>query len=671
MKQAQRLFTLFCIILSVSGNYITLAEPPAVDTASVNILLKHAAATEDERPDSSVFYYRLTIEKIKTELNTDGISKDISGSLNKKLIEAQSGLGLLFYRQVNYDDAIKCFDAAFDIARELNDPVSKADCLFNYAEVFLEQSKYTDAMTYYYGALQQYQDVSNENGAYWCYVGMGIVQKQCGNYKDAVICYQKAHEIAVGSGMKLEAAYCYNNLGIVYRRQGDIGKAMENYKMALDCFTEMKDNLAASDCLNNIGNLYLDKGDPGRALDYMTRSISFSEVQADNYRMISRYMNLSDACSALKDLKNASMYIEKAIDLAEKAEDKLQLASCYSQAGNLQITIGSAAEGIGFFIKSCDLFHSIGAKVEEAECLIELADAELKTGRADDAFKHASAAEDISRTKGGIKTFYEVNTSLARIWEKKGNPSRALYYMKAASQLQDSIFNIDKNRTVEEIEAGYTLSRLENENQILQQKEQLQQQALRLRNIALLSLSLILLLAIFVMWLITRRHHDLRIIAKREEEIKQKEIDQLNENLSFKERELTTKTLFITQKNTLLQKLISEFDELKTEPEKTAVRLDQLKRELKKELTPDAWKEFEAQFNEVHPGFQSRLLEKFPDLSQSERRLCAFLHLDMNNREIAALTGQTAKSLEVARTRIRKKMNLSREANLANFIATI
>jgi tetratricopeptide (TPR) repeat protein len=671
MKPALSFLILIYATWCVSGNNIILAESHSVDTASVSVILKHASDAEEARPDSSVLYYRMAIEKITVALNTSGRSKDVTGSLKKKLIEAQTGLGLLFYRQVNYDDAIKCFDAAYSIAKELNDPVSEADCLFNYAEVFLEQSKYTDAMTDYYRALQLYQTVSNESGAYWCYVGMGIVQKQCGNYNDAVICYKKAHEIAVSSGMKLEAAYCYNNLGIVYRRQGDMARAMENYKLALDCFTDMKDNLAASDCLNNIGNLYLDKGDPQRALDYITRSVSFREVQADNYRMISRYMNLSDTYAAMRDLKNASLCIEKAIGLAEKAEDKLQLASCYSQAGTLQTANGSAAEGIKFFNKSCDLFHSIGAKVEEAECLVELADAELKAGRTDDAFKHASEAETISKTNGGIKTIYQVNTCLAKIWEKKGVPSIALACMKTASQLQDSIFNIDKNRTVEEIEAGYTLSRLENENQILQQKEQLQQQALRLRNIALFSLTLILVLAIFVIWLIMRRQHDLRLIAKREEEIKQKEIDRLNENLSFKERELTTKTLFITQKNTLIQKLISEFDELKTEPDKAVLRLDQLKRELKSELTPNAWKEFEAQFNEVHPGFQSRLIEKFPDLSQSERRLCAFLHLDMNNREIAALTGQTAKSLEVARTRIRKKMNLSREANLANFIATI
>ena len=96
-----------------------------------------------------------------------------------------------------------------------------------------------------------------------------------------------------------------------------------------------------------------------------------------------------------------------------------------------------------------------------------------------------------------------------------------------------------------------------------------------------------------------------------------------------------------------------------------------MQHELKQELSPNAWKEFEVQFNDVHPGFQNRLLEKFPDLSPTERRICTFLRLDMNTREIASLTGQTFKSLEVARTRIRKKMDLTHENNLTNFVALI
>jgi len=160
-------------------------------------------------------------------------------------------------------------------------------------------------------------------------------------------------------------------------------------------------------------------------------------------------------------------------------------------------------------------------------------------------------------------------------------------------------------------------------------------------------------------------------LARQEQVLKQKEIEKLSEDLLHKERELTTKTVYISQKNSLLKEVIGELDSLKKEPVVTDQLVTRLQHRLKKELLPGAWREFEVQFNEVHPGFQERLLEGFPKLTPTERRLCTFLRLNMNTREIASLTGQTFKSIEVARVRIRKKMNIRHEDNLANFISLI
>jgi DNA-binding CsgD family transcriptional regulator len=147
-------------------------------------------------------------------------------------------------------------------------------------------------------------------------------------------------------------------------------------------------------------------------------------------------------------------------------------------------------------------------------------------------------------------------------------------------------------------------------------------------------------------------------------------IEQLNEDLTTKERELTSKTIFINQKNQLLESLIKDLDELK-KSEVSAQSIQHLQVQLRKELAPNAWKEFELSFNEVHPGFQSNLLEKYPELTPAERRLCSFIRLDMNTREISSLSGQSIKSIEVARTRIRKKLGVPHEQNLTNFIAII
>jgi tetratricopeptide (TPR) repeat protein len=643
------------------------------DTVTINISLKNASRCEKNNTDSAAVYYEKTIKDCEELLEHISItSRSTSETLKKKYIEAELGLGLIYYRKLAYDKALLCFESGYKKAEDLNDPYFLGECLFNYAETYLEQSRYKLAMTNYFDALQKYTEINDKSGIYWCYIGMGIVQKQCGNYPDAVSCYEKSYRIAFDSGMKLKAGYSLNNLGIIYRRQGNLSEAMKMYEKALNCFNEMNDELSASDCMNNIANIFLDKGDPSKALEYLKRSIESEKVKADAYRMISRFSNMADAWVALHDYKNAHTSIAVAVKLAEKSQDKLMQASCYSQKGNVLLKTGKTEEGLSYLEQSVNIFSSIGSKVEEANGLVDLANAESSAGKIDNALFHAEKAMRIADSAKVLKTTFLANECLSGLLGKKGNTARALAYLTKAFSLKDSIFNLEKNRTVEEIEASFTQKKLENENQLLQQKNKIQQQSIRIRNVISYSLLTCLAFALVTVWLLHKRHIDAKEIAIQKEAFKQSEIDRLNESLLFKERELTTKALFINRENHLLNRLISEFEEIKREDDKgVRIKITRLQHELKMELSPNAWKEFEIQFNEVHPEFQTRLLEKFPDLTPAERRLCAFLRLNMNTREVASITGQTFKSIEVARTRIRKKLGISHESNLANFITSL
>ncbi|WP_137092401.1 helix-turn-helix transcriptional regulator [Mangrovivirga cuniculi] len=89
-------------------------------------------------------------------------------------------------------------------------------------------------------------------------------------------------------------------------------------------------------------------------------------------------------------------------------------------------------------------------------------------------------------------------------------------------------------------------------------------------------------------------------------------------------------------------------------------------------LNEDSWKEFELRFTEVHQDFYNSLESKYPDLTPNERKLCAFLKLNMTSKEISSLTGQSIRSIDVARTRLRKKFGLTNsEVNLVDFLSTI
>ena len=81
------------------------------------------------------------------------------------------------------------------------------------------------------------------------------------------------------------------------------------------------------------------------------------------------------------------------------------------------------------------------------------------------------------------------------------------------------------------------------------------------------------------------------------------------------------------------------------------------------------WEEFETRFVAVNESFYQRLQEKFPKLTQRDLKLCALIKLNFSSKEMAKLLGISIESAHTSRYRLRKKLNLSRDVNLTEFIA--
>ena len=80
------------------------------------------------------------------------------------------------------------------------------------------------------------------------------------------------------------------------------------------------------------------------------------------------------------------------------------------------------------------------------------------------------------------------------------------------------------------------------------------------------------------------------------------------------------------------------------------------------------WEQFEYHFNRVHGDFLTRLRNNFLDLSPNEQKLCAFLRLNLNTKDMANLMGISLRGVEIARYRLRKKLTLQKGQNLSKFI---
>ena len=82
-------------------------------------------------------------------------------------------------------------------------------------------------------------------------------------------------------------------------------------------------------------------------------------------------------------------------------------------------------------------------------------------------------------------------------------------------------------------------------------------------------------------------------------------------------------------------------------------------RDLRTKGTNTQWEEFYGYFSQVYSQFYEKLEKEFPNLTLNEKRLCALLKLNMTTKDMAAITNLNVKSIEVARTRLRKTLNLT------------
>ena len=55
-------------------------------------------------------------------------------------------------------------------------------------------------------------------------------------------------------------------------------------------------------------------------------------------------------------------------------------------------------------------------------------------------------------------------------------------------------------------------------------------------------------------------------------------------------------------------------------------------------------------------------------LTPAERRLCAFIKMNISTKEIAPLMNISVRGVEIARYRIRKKMSIARDTNLTRLL---
>lgn len=164
------------------------------------------------------------------------------------------------------------------------------------------------------------------------------------------------------------------------------------------------------------------------------------------------------------------------------------------------------------------------------------------------------------------------------------------------------------------------------------------------------------------------KHKKTLKIAERQKS--QAEFEQLKAQLKTKTIELATKSKENDEKNRILQKLKNKLEQIGEHPESIKVRSAEILQIIDSHIEPED-NTFEIQIDELHQEFFDTLRDEFPDLTRYDLRLCAYIKIGFNSKEISNMLNIKPSSVYISRSRLRKKLNIDTDEDLHSYLNSI
>ncbi len=183
-----------------------------------------------------------------------------------------------------------------------------------------------------------------------------------------------------------------------------------------------------------------------------------------------------------------------------------------------------------------------------------------------------------------------------------------------------------------------------------------------------------ILFTVAINYMYTKGHLDKVKMQNYNSKLELEKIHTENENLKLKQeldsknRQLTSKLIELTEKETIIADIIRKLSQLDHE-DVDKRKIHNLLTSLKSGQSCHNWHEFEVCFDLTHPNFYCGLDARFPKLTANDKKLCAFLKLNFSTKEMSIITGKSVNTIDVGRSRLRRKMGMVSDENLQSYIA--
>ncbi len=280
-----------------------------------------------------------------------------------------------------------------------------------------------------------------------------------------------------------------------------------------------------------------------------------------------------------------------------------------------------------------------------------------------------------------------------------GDNVKAIHWLEKYKLAQDSLYNREKALQMARIEYRDYVELKERQEAAERAKLQSdyeqdleRQRWLQYSTLGGAGLLLIILILIYRLFIRKKRDHQLlefkneTIQAKNEElqakneelqTLREKDYDNqqrerrlLQETIYLKERELAGTAMINHEKNSILTSISTQLSGIcKTVNDDVKKDISALNKMVGANINSDeSWDSFIHQFGRVHTEFFLKLKAVYSNLTVNDLKLCAYIKVGMNNKEIAVASNTALSTVKKNINRLKKKMELAPQQSIRDYL---
>jgi tetratricopeptide (TPR) repeat protein len=468
------------------------------------------------------------------------------------------------------------------------------------------------------------------------------------------------------------------NIAALFRLKNKYEPSLAANQKALKLFKEVGDYSGMGYANTQIGDTYFrmssaqnSEQQAKKALEYCLEAIGNFKMVKDTVGYIGSYRTAGKTYRDLGDYRNAEVFYLRGLKLAEKANiENSEVGMLNANISQIRMEVYQDYDGaIKLLHKAIAIYKRTGNYFSMEHANRNLAENYRLKGNFPVALDYANKA--VALAEELKDDHYKANSYdiLFRIQTDMGDYKEALNSFREVKMAEESAINMAISDRIAEMEAKYETERKDAEIAVLNAREELS----RLQKVALW-FGIIMLMVIASLIILNIRQKRKRELADAASEIaiEKEKRQNIQKELEFKQKELTSKILQLARKNEFLNTLELEVETMKTNVDGSVNKAStQISRLIKRDASDNKqWEQFSAEFGSLHQGFLDALIAKHGSFTKSEIRLISLMKMNLSSKDIADTLNISPDGIKKARYRLRKKLNLE-DSGLQSYLLNL